>query len=307
MTYPRAHLIDAENGGFYHLHARCVRRTWLCGHDELTGRSFEHRKEWLEQRILKLASLFCVSLVGYAVMSNHYHVVVEARPQDTAHLSDEEVAERWDQISFSNCVRRRALNRAHMFADAKRMATCRRRLGDLSQFMAYINEPLARMMNREDGCTGRAWEGRFKSSALLDDAAVLRCLVYVDLNPVRAGLTERAAKAPCTSIRRRCAKPDAAPLTPLSALGLTLRDYVALAEWTASHYRRAQFTEFDPGPPPEAIRQTHTVWCSEVDSHRHRYRAYGTQERLRNYVSAVGQSWIKTHPDAPARHKHSVH
>ena len=76
MTYPRAHLVDSENGGFYHCISRCVRRGWLCGNDLVSGQSYEHRKDWVESRLLKLSEVFAVNLYGYAVMSNHYHAVL---------------------------------------------------------------------------------------------------------------------------------------------------------------------------------------------------------------------------------------
>ncbi len=81
VTYPRSHLIDRENPGFYHLTSRCVRRAWLCGEDPVTGRSFEHRRQWIEDRLLALADCFTVELYGYAVMSNHYHIVLRVDPQ----------------------------------------------------------------------------------------------------------------------------------------------------------------------------------------------------------------------------------
>lgn len=80
MATKRSELIDSENAGYYHLVTRCVRRTFLCGIDEATGRNFEHRREWIENRILALAELFSIEVFSYAVMHNHYHLVVYSDP-----------------------------------------------------------------------------------------------------------------------------------------------------------------------------------------------------------------------------------
>ncbi|RUL72713.1 hypothetical protein [Dyella choica] len=98
MTYPRHQIVDPGTEGFFHCVSRCVGRAFLCGEDAYIGRSYEHRRVWVEERMLALAECFAVGLYAYAVMSHHVHVVVRVDPQATKDWSDEEVAERWVRL-----------------------------------------------------------------------------------------------------------------------------------------------------------------------------------------------------------------
>ena len=98
MAIPRRHQISLEHTPYYHCTTRCVRRAFLCGNDRYTGRNFDHRKQWLENRMIKLSDVFGIDLLAYAIMSNHYHVVVRLHGTATSHWSDEEVKNRWGKV-----------------------------------------------------------------------------------------------------------------------------------------------------------------------------------------------------------------
>ena len=193
-AYARREIVDNTEVGIYHCVSRCVRRAFLCGEDALTGRNFDHRKDWIRNRLEELAGAFAIDVLGFAVMSNHLHVMVRIRPDLSCQLSDEQVARRWLRIFRKRRDAAEAPNEpdvrelAMLLADPEAVALRRGRLADLSWFMRALCEPIARRANREDGVTGRFWEGRFKSQAVLDESAALACSIYVDLNPIRAGI-----------------------------------------------------------------------------------------------------------------------
>ena len=201
MTTARATQVNVASTPYYHCISRCVRRAFLMGHDHATGQSFDHRKGWLLEELARLTGVFAVEVCAYAVMSNHYHLVVRVDVERVAGWEDAEVLARAEKL-FPRAVR---LAKEQPGRLTELLAVYRERLGSLSWFMRCLNEAIARRANREDDCTGRFWEGRFKSQPLLDAGALLTCMSYVDLNPVRAGLAGSLAGCDFTSIRARLA------------------------------------------------------------------------------------------------------
>jgi REP element-mobilizing transposase RayT len=182
----------------------------LCGEDAVSGRNFDHRRGWIAKRIKQLAAIFAIDVAAYAVMSNHYHVVLRIDRERARSWSVDEVLRRWTQLFSGPMLVRRYLSAAgSSLSEAENEAVkelaevYRQRLYDLSWFMRVLNEYIVRQANAEDGVKGRFWEGRFKSHALLDEQAVLAAMAYVDLNPVRAGMADTPEASNYTSIQER--------------------------------------------------------------------------------------------------------
>lgn len=278
----RADLVDPAEVAVFHCFHRCVRRSFLCGDDPYTGQNYDYRKVWLEERLKLLASAFGIDLVGFAIMSNHFHVILRSRPDVVATWSDTQVARRWLRL----CPIRRSKDGAPSEPTEpeldtirrcpERLAEIRRRLSDISWWMRMTAEPVARRANREDEVTGRFWEGRYKCIKLCDEAALLACLVYVDLNPIRAGVALTPETSDYTSLQRRIeallgTSPSDACLAPLEmdesrpgplpaqsdgrasdkgCLPVTVTAYLKLVDWTGRQIVRGKRGSIPPELAP---------------------------------------------------------
>jgi len=188
---------------------RCVRRAFLCGDDPVTGKSFEYRRGWIRRRMEFLSSIFGIDCLTYAILSNHFHVVLRSRPDVVKSWSDAEVARRWLKLH----PKRRTWdghpeepNEAEMSQivnDPARLAKLRERLSDISWWMGDLAENIARRSNSEENCSGRFWQGRFDCQQLLDEASLLVCSMYSDLNPIRAAIAETPETSDYTGAKDR--------------------------------------------------------------------------------------------------------
>jgi len=295
MTLPRSAQVDPTATPYYHCVSRCVRRAFLCGKDIVTGYNFEHRRAWLEQRLQTLAGIFAIDLCAYAVMSNHYHVVLHLNTETLGTWDEKEIITRWQRLHRlpeGLATMDRALR-------SRLVAMWRERLGSLSWFMKCVNEPLARLANREDGCRGRFWEGRFRSQALLDEAAVIKAMAYVDLNPVRAGMAATPEDSSHTSVQARIEKRDEslAPMAKWSekqfSIPMALPDYLDLVDYTGRALRQGKRGRIDPALRPildRIARESSASWLEEMTHLSRRYcRAIGSALSLREYRTFLGQ------------------
>jgi len=122
-----------------------------------------------------------------------------------------QVIERWHRLFRGSLLSQRylrnePLSKAELIVLNQQVELWRDRLMSISWFMRCLNETIARQANEEDNCSGRFWEGRFKSQALLDETALAACMAYVDLNPIRAGIEKTPEHSKHTSIKKRIKK-----------------------------------------------------------------------------------------------------
>ena len=205
----RVELFHPGEMAVVHVISRVVRRCFLIGNDAASGKNYDHRKEWVEQLLERFAAQFGIDLVAFSLMSNHMHLVLRSRPDVVATWEDEEVARRWLQIcpprqaTSGTCRELSEADLNSICSDDHRLKEIRRRLSDISWWMRLLCQRIAIRANAEDQKTGRFWEGRFKSVRLLDEAAVLACAAYVDLNPIRAAIAETIEQSDFTSAQRR--------------------------------------------------------------------------------------------------------
>ena len=297
MTRPRKALISLADTPYYHITSRCVRRAYLCGVDHYSGKSYEHRRQWVVDRIRLLSSLFAIDICSYAIMSNHYHLVLKVCPEQLEGLSDDDIIERWCSLfkgpllvqKYRSGEELKPFESAAVFDIAR---VWRSRLASVSWFMRCLNQPIARQANKEDGCTGKFWESRFNSQALKSEEALLSGMVYVDLNPVRADIAKTPEDSEYTSIRERlhsefdlqCAIEDQtacgdildfrSPLKPLlhfdgntsarrqTGIPFGFKDYLALVDWTGRIIRsdKRGFIESELPPILSRLQITPEQW-----------------------------------------------
>ena len=256
----------------------------------------------MEDRLFLLAKCFAVEVDAYAILSNHFHLVVYYDPLACYQWDDVEVARRWTEAfpprvspnHSQDLAALQQIRRENLINDPARLARARLTLGSLSAFMKHLKQPIAWRANREDHCRGHFFESRFYSGALLSEEAVLATMAYVDLNPVRAKICDDIEDCAHTSIHERLQRLERSPeqlrefLRPLvsgldcssSPRPMTLADYI-------SQLRILSCPGSESKPTDEQA-----AWFNRVASIRKRQRAYGPMDKLKHWVARHG--WRRT-------------
>ncbi|MBQ73690.1 MAG: transposase [Gammaproteobacteria bacterium] len=298
MATPRSRLVDDQLALHYHIVSRCVRRSWLCDSDRYSGKNYNHRKAWIISRLFHLARYFAVEVEAFAIMSNHFHLVLYYDPLASDTWTDEEVAYRWSEVFPPRTAKNnhdelaflKELQIANLLESPGSLQSARRCLGSLSAFMKHLKQPIAWRANQEDNCRGHFFEGRFYSGALLTESAVLAAMAYVDLNPVRAKIVKTIEQSHDSSIGARLKAFENTPerlkdaLAPLvsgldatdTRITMTLAMYIEHLRWTTVAAEPSQFSD-------EQSR-----WFARVAAIKKRQRAFGLIDDLKDWILRHG-------------------
>jgi REP element-mobilizing transposase RayT len=217
--------------------------------DHYSGQNYEHRRQWVVDRIRLLSSLFAIDVCAYAVMSNHNHLVLKLCPEQLNDLSDERIMERWCSLFKGPLLVQRyrggeSLSIPEQSTVGDIVAVWRNKLSSISWFMRCLNQPIARQANLEDKCTGKFWESRFTSQALKTDEALLSCMAYVDLNPVRANIASSPEGSDYTSLQER--------IRPVFSLKSAIKDQIKCGDLIDFKTPGKALLHFDEGKVNQA-------------------------------------------------------
>ena len=323
MTRAREQQICCDDTPYYHCISRVVRRAFLCGFDHTTRQDFEHRRQWVIDRLAEIDAVFCIDICAYAIMSNHYHLVLYINKKEIDGLTDLEVIERWRMLYkgpeiIERYLKGDQLSVSHHLLISEIVDQWRDRLADISWYMRCLNEFIARKANFEDKCKGRFWEGRFKSQALLDEQALLTCMAYVELNPVRAKIASTPETSYFTSIKQRIeeevdsretdvVKPESPKITLKAFIAgnevlkdqipYRIKEYFYLVDWSGRAVREGKRGAIDDQLPPilDRLGIDAEYWCEAMQpkGSSHFSRAVGCRHHLQAYAKKLEIGWVK--------------
>lgn len=152
---------------YYHVMSRTVGQEFLLRNNE---------KDKFVEILEDLSNLFFVKVIGFSVMSNHFHLLIKM--ESVQHFDNEIITNRM----------RDYYNREFILSNAE-IYKLKGKLGDISEYMKLLKQKFALWYNKQNNRKGHFWSDRFKSVLIENGESLLNCLAYIDLNSVRADIT----------------------------------------------------------------------------------------------------------------------
>lgn len=314
MPRPRSELVSLTDTPNYHCVSRCVRKAFLCGVDRESGIDFEHRRRRIEDKLFELVNVFAIEVCAYAIMHNHHHEILHVDVDRAKSWSWQEVIVRWHRLYQGKVFSQRFLNGDPLgepeLKQVRKLAEeWRERLMSISWFMRALNEPIARDANKEDDCTGKFFEARFKSQALLDERALIACMAYVDLNPVRAKIAETPETSDYTSIKLRIEVAGKGTIPKQLAqfqgnevkgdkphpIPFSLKDYIDLVEWTGRAIHPSKHGCISAELPPifKRLKISPEEWTDlALNFEKHFTNWVGSESKLQQVCESKGMRHV---------------
>lgn len=169
------------DNAYYHIISRTVGKEFYLG---------DREKDKLLQLIFIYSRLYFVKVIGYCIMDNHFHLLIKML--NDSYYSDQDILERLSE--FYNRDKWQFENQIGFY---------RKKLGDLSEYIKSIKNSFSRWFNKTNNRTGYFWGDRFKSVLVEEGASLLNMLIYIDLNPLRAGIVKKPEDYRWSSISYR--------------------------------------------------------------------------------------------------------
>lgn len=308
MTTPRCNTVVDEES-CYHCISRCVRRAYLYGQDSYSGKNYDHRKDWVRDRLQFLVAVFCIEVLACALMDNHLHLLIRTQPDFLQALSSWDIARLWLTLYPPPHGQATGEEIGALAQDSKRIAILRKRLGSVSWFMKSLNEFIACKANKEDDCKGRFWEGRFRCQRICGESALLGCAVYIDLNPIRAKQAQTPEESKFTSAYERIEllkKGDSeehlwlAPIQDTEKkkgfLSISLKEYLSILDETGRVIKKNKRGAISSSLEPILVRLglKPCGWIRLVEELGNAFSCViGDKDSIRQAALSAGKQWFK--------------
>ena len=186
----RTRRIKKDGDGHYHVMSRTNGKAFLFR----SGRF----KTTMVELLKKTAEFSGVSLIGYSIMDNHFHSLVDVVKPDEP-VPEKEVLRRIAVLKGESAAERIEAHWAKLRRDGLEsfveadLNGWRRRMNDVSEFVKTYKELVSIAYKNETAHCGSIWAGRFTSTLVEGGEYLSVCRRYIELNPVRAGLAGQSS------------------------------------------------------------------------------------------------------------------